>query len=130
MVDRRLAAAAMWIAVSMAAAYLFVFDPGRTGYFPACPFRLLTGLQCPGCGITRALHQLAHGHVVAAFELNPLTFLLLPVAGFLMIAFTRSAFRGTPMPLLKIPDRYVWLMTALIICFWVIRNTPFYPFSS
>jgi hypothetical protein len=130
MIDRRLAAAAMWIAISMGAAYLFVFDPGRTGFFPPCPFRLLTGWQCPGCGTTRALHQLVHGHFLAAFELNPLTFILLPVAAFLILAFTRSAFSGTAMPSLKIPDRYVWLMTAVIICFWVIRNTSFYPFSS
>lgn len=35
-----------------------------------CPFRLVTGLPCPGCGLTRSWVALAHGQVGEAFAYN------------------------------------------------------------
>ena len=124
-------AAALWGLLASAAAYLFVFEPGRTGIFPACPFRALTGLTCPGCGSTRALHQLLHGNFVAAFELNPLMVLVLPILGYALIAYTRSAITGHRMPQqFSLSPKYGWVLTVLILGFWVFRNTAFYPFAS
>ncbi len=129
-VQRRLMAAAVWALLLIAAAYLFIFEPGRTGFFPVCPFRALTGLNCPGCGTARGLHQLLHGNVVAAFELNPLTILLLPVLGYILLSYTKSAITGRAMPAVSIPPKYVWLSVAVVLGFWVFRNTSFYPFAS
>ena len=127
-VNRRLTAAALWLLLAGGAAYLFFFQPGRTGFFPACPFRTLTGLNCPGCGTTRGLHQLLHGHFVAAFELNPLMVLLLPILGYFLIAYTRSAITAHPMPQFSLSPKYGWLLTFVILGFWVFRNTSAYPF--
>jgi hypothetical protein len=57
---------------------LWFFDPSQGGFFPPCPLFKFTGLQCPGCGTTRALHALVHGDVVGAFRWNPFTMGLLP----------------------------------------------------
>lgn len=128
MLRRRLSVAGVWVLVALGAAYLFAFNPGRTGIFPSCPFRTLTGFNCPGCGTTRGLHQLLHGNFVAAFELNPLIILTLPLLGYLLITFTRSALSGRPMPQFSLSPKYGWLLTILIVGFWIFRNTPAYPF--
>src|SRR5512135_2794851 len=63
-----------------AAAVLFCFDPAQFAFYPFCWFHRTTGLLCPGCGALRGLHQLLHGHIAAAFRLNPLLVLGLPIA--------------------------------------------------
>ena len=37
----------------------------------ACLFRRLTGLACPTCGMTRSVVLSLHGHLAAAFRMNP-----------------------------------------------------------
>ena len=46
-----------------------------------CLWRRVFGVQCPGCGMTRAVCSLAHGHVATAVAFNPLVVLVvaLPV---------------------------------------------------
>jgi hypothetical protein len=60
------------------------FDPA-SGLFPKCPFRQVTGLQCPGCGSQRALHHLLNIEIKQAFALNPLLILSIPyiIVGYL-----------------------------------------------
>ncbi len=48
-----------------------------------CPFRLVTGLPCPGCGSTRAWVAVTNGYLPAALAFNPFaTVLLVAVVGF------------------------------------------------
>ncbi len=83
---------------------------------PPCPVHVLTGWNCPGCGTTRALHQLAHGHLWAAFRLNPLTFVMLPALGLLWrTAGARPA--------------WLWSLVVVLVVFGVMRNFPGPPFA-
>jgi hypothetical protein len=41
-----------------------------------CLFKLLTGLPCPGCGMTRAYLHLFQGDIVGAFYFHPLFWLV------------------------------------------------------
>src|ERR1700744_3318477 len=60
------------------------YNPAKYKFFPKCPFHLLTGLDCPGCGSQRAFFFLLHGDVAQAIRMNLLLVLSLP---FLLIHF-------------------------------------------
>lgn len=45
-----------------------------------CPFALVTGIACPGCGMTRAAGRLLRGDLMGAVDYHPLVFLLLALA--------------------------------------------------
>jgi len=127
---RRLTVVVIWSLLLAGAAYLFFFEPGKTGFFPGCPFRLLTGFTCPGCGTTRALHQILHGHFLTAFTLNPLLLLAIPFVLFALLRYSVIVLRGgVPRPN-ALPAPYIYTIFFIILSFWVFRNTPFYPFVS
>ena len=120
----------IWALLLAGATYLFVFEPGKSGFFPGCPFRLLTGFTCPGCGTTRALHQILHGHFVAAFILNPLLLLAIPFLLFALLRYSVIVMRGgIPRPN-ALPAPAIYAIFVVIVSFWIFRNTPFYPFVS
>lgn len=50
-----------------------------------CPIRFVTGIPCPGCGMTRAWLSLLSGNEAAAFAFHSL-FLLAPVSVALALA--------------------------------------------
>ncbi len=127
---RQMMAALLWATLAAGAVYLYLFEPGKSGFFPACPFRMLTGFNCPGCGSTRGLHRLLHGDVVAAFEFNPLLIISLPFLLYALMRYTSAALRGQPLNWNRLNARYISTLIVVIISFWIFRNTPFYPFSS
>jgi len=108
---------------------LGAFDPATSGGFPPCPVRYLTGWYCPGCGSLRAMHQLLHGNLRAAWAMNPLTVVLLPFLTYGLASFALFEIRGRglPQPLL----RAVWIraLCAAIILFGIARNLSLYPFD-
>lgn len=54
---------------------------------PVCPMVLLTGLPCPGCGMTRAAVLFFQGHWLAAWRMHPFFYVLLALAA--AAAFSR-----------------------------------------
>jgi hypothetical protein len=121
---------AAYVCVSASAVFmLFAFNPATSKLFPPCPFRALTGLNCPGCGTLRALHQLLHGNLRAAFRLNPL---MLVSLAWVAYAFAARALAATGRPLLpemNFRGGWYWFYAALVVAFWVFRNTPYYPLA-
>jgi len=87
-----------------------------------CPFRALTGLPCPGCGLTRSWVYAAHGWWRESFASN--AFGMVVVAAIIALAVTVVVrrVRRTPPPnldqLLKHPVALgivaVWLVYAII----------------
>ncbi len=93
----RLRAPLSVLAVGGAGAVLLLFvDPNKpNNLLPKCPFNLLTGLDCPGCGVTRMVHALLHGDVVAAWHFNAVLLALgVPLALWLFSRWTRDKWTG------------------------------------
>jgi hypothetical protein len=120
---RRSTVIAIWSLLLAGAAYLFLFEPGKSGFFPPCIFRLLTGLTCP-------MHQVLHGHFLAAFELNPLLLLAIPFLLFALLRYSVIVMRGGVPRHNVLPASYIYGIFFVILSFWIFRNTPFYPFVS
>src|SRR5260370_24056560 len=124
---RQLAIASfVWLGLATIALFLFFFNRASPAnqFFPKCPFRLVTGWQCPGCGSTRACYQLIHLHPIAAFKLNPLMVLTLPFIVYGLLGFTRSAVTGQPQRRVFIPPFYLWGRLWPLIFFLIFRQPP------
>ena len=117
------------IAVGAGVWLLRNFDPNAASSpFPPCMFHALTGYWCIGCGMTRALHALVHGHLVHAFGMNPLAMTLVVLAPLLAawkLEWWRPAAMRPVVHLLSEPR--LWLV--LLPAYWVARNLPWPPFS-
>ncbi len=87
-------------------------DPSTHVFYPPCPFRVLTGLECPGCGTMRAGHALLRGRPIEAFRLNPLLVPTVLVA--LVLTIKRSWFRHRWTPA---------ILFGLLVLAWLLRLT-------
>ncbi|MGV3560560.1 DUF2752 domain-containing protein [Larkinella arboricola] len=99
------------------------FNPADVSFFPPCPFKLLTGLECPGCGSQRCLHQLMHGHIRQAFAYNPLLVLSLPylLLGFLL-EYTPLGRKQPELHRRLYGKTASWLVFGVVIVYWIGRN--------
>jgi hypothetical protein len=105
------------------AAVLYLFNPAQFGFYPVCFFYKTTGLLCPGCGTLRAMHQLLHGHLGAAFRFNSLIISSLPLVAWGCLRAARDSAANKP-ALAWIRPSWLWLGLAVLIVFTILRNLP------
>ena len=112
------------IAAAAAVSVLYGFDPARHAFFPPCPFFKMTGLYCPACGSTRALHELLHADFAQAFQCNPLLIVLLPWLVWTLLVMLVKGWTGRKWPLAF--ARWVWgkRLLAVVVVFGIVRNLP------
>ncbi|MET3931654.1 hypothetical protein ABIE51_003541 [Lysobacter sp. OAE881] len=109
----------------LGAALLRVFQP--ESLWP-CIFHAVTGLHCPGCGLTRMLHALVHGDVARAWSMNPLAMIALPLLA-AMLAQWWLARPLLPASLNRYAhDGRVWIVALL--AFGVLRNLPMFAWMA
>jgi len=104
-----------------ALAYIGLADPHRPDFvFPACPFKLLTGWNCPACGGLRMTHDLLHGDIGAAVVDNVFLLVGLPM----LFAWILVRWR-TGRPIMTTPA--VAVVAVLALAWTVVRNIPGFP---
>lgn len=102
--------------------YLF-FDPTKNGWMPKCPFHLLTGWNCPACGLQRAIYALLHGRWMEAFSYNYFMVLCLPYIMALFVAEgMKIVQRGEKF--IRVVEHPIVTKVFLVLCvlWWIIRN--------
>ena len=107
----------------IAVAYKYL-DPAVVPIFPRCPFRLLTGYLCPGCGSQRAIHHLLNLDLPGAWRMNPLLVIALPYLA-LTLLLQSLAHRSTRCARLRdqlLGYRVSVVTLVVIVLFWVGRN--------
>ena len=94
---------------------------------PSCPFKALTGLDCPGCGTTRAGASLLRGDVLGALDHHALVIAAPAVIALLWLLKTVAP---------SVRPVWNWLavrpaFTALVVIgsFWALRLLPLTPFD-
>ena len=119
----------MALAAASTLGALHAFNPASSVVFPPCPFHVLTGMYCPGCGTLRALHQLLHGRPLEALGLNPLMVLSLPFLAYALSSETLRTTTGRRLPGIRLRVIWIWALLAAIMLYWILRNIPVYPFT-
>ncbi len=102
-------------------AYVGLGDPHRSDFvFPVCPFKALTGWNCPACGGLRMTHDVLHGDLGAAVVDNVFLLVGLPMLmAWLLVRWRRGQ------PLMTTPAIVVIAVAA--ITWTVVRNLPGFP---
>jgi Protein of unknown function (DUF2752) len=102
--------------------YVALVDPHHSGsVYPLCPFKWLTGWNCPFCGGLRMTHDVLHGDLMAGVNDNVFLLVGLPLLlGWVLIRRRRRGAPSLPMPAM--------LAIALAATLWtVLRNLPGFP---
>lgn len=101
--------------------YIGVADPHRPGFLaPLCPFKHVTGWDCPACGGLRMTHDLLHGDLAAAVADNVFLLVGMPLLGLWILLRRRQ--RKAVMPVTAI------VVVAVATITWtVVRNLPGFP---
>lgn len=78
-----------------------------------CIIKHLTGISCPGCGMTRALKSLIFLNYSKAFYYHPLVFLLIPITVLLFVFTIRKMY--------KTRKAFVYVIAILFILVYFYR---------
>jgi hypothetical protein len=119
-----LRAAAPPAVILFAAAVLLRFPPSHYSFYPQCPVYEYVHLQCPGCGVTRALAALLRGHLADAIHFNPLVTLLTPFAVAYGILCYHRFLQRKPFPRVDVPPAAIYGALTVAAVFAAIRNLP------
>ena len=107
------------IVLAVLAAYYLIVK--FIGFSLDCPFRKITGLRCPGCGISSMFLALSEGDFSKAFHCNQVLFFMVPL--FVLAAIIKVIF----MPRFLSPKSLFYRTTAIVtlvilIGFGILRN--------
>lgn len=88
--------------------------------YPPCPFKMLTGWNCPFCGGLRMTYDLLHGDLLASINDNLFALLGIPLlAGWVLM----RRHRGRP----ALPFGAVLTIVAATLVWTVVRNLSGFP---
>ena len=119
----RIKAAPLFASTALIAVVLAFHLKFTVDAMPSCPYKSLTGSDCPGCGTGRALAELSHLNISKAFDQNALSTTL--ILGLICYGL------GTGLSIFQLPDlragKLISIYTpisvvAIFAIFWLART--------
>ena len=101
----------------------YYLDPAQYVFIPKCPVKLITGLDCPGCGFQRALHAFLHGNIREGISYNP--FILFAVSIILVWLFNMFLYlkgKNLRVFLIKVNRFLIFIYIIGYFLWFIIRN--------
>ncbi|MFW3114127.1 hypothetical protein MHAE_10216 [Mycobacterium haemophilum DSM 44634] len=101
--------------------YIGLVDPHNAdSVYPLCPFKLLTGWNCPLCGGLRLTHDLLHGDLAASVNDNVFLLVGIPVLVGWVVLRRRCGQSA-------LPTAALLTIVVASIAWTVLRNVPGFP---
>lgn len=95
--------------------FVYFADPTGGPILP-CIFNKMTGLYCPGCGMTRAVHSILRFQFVQGLRYNALS-IIIP---FLLIIYYILKYKGV-----ETLTRFILILMVIVaLGYGVLRNIP------
>ncbi len=121
---------AIIIVAGLCLVLLYYFtDPANSEwarYFPKCVWKALTGYDCPGCGLQRALHAMLTGDMKTMFWTNPFLVIFTPYFVAIFYAYiSPDKFAQRIKPYLY-HNITIAIFLAIYVIWWVVRNTEWW----
>jgi hypothetical protein len=99
-----------------------------------CPILAVTGMPCPGCGLTRATMQLLHGDIVPALRTHVFApvFLLAFVVMFLSLVLPEKyrQFLLSSVHQLEVRSGFTAFLLSGLMLYWLVRLMGILPFPN
>ena len=96
---------------------------------PYCLFNKITGLYCPGCGGTRSVRALLHGHLIKSLWYHPFVFYGAVMYAIYMITNTIKRYINHNFYGMKYKDIYIYIWIAILFLNVIIRNIMLVKFN-
>ena len=106
------------IVILLCTSFFFLYT--KINILIPCVFYELTGLYCPGCGITRCLIAIIKLEFVQAFRYNMLAFILLPL--FIFIAIKKYYCWILNKQCSLFSNRFYIVLAIITVLFGILRN--------
>lgn len=122
MVKKRFRRVLLISTVTLLLGFLYGIFVNSTGVAVPCVFYKVTGLKCPGCGVTHMCVALLQLNFKEAFQSHPMLFVQLPVLGLIFVKSVVGYIKDGAYRLKRLENTVIYICIALLIGFTVVRN--------
>jgi hypothetical protein len=102
--------------------------------FWTCPIRAITGIPCPGCGLTRATFDLFRGDVYSSIKTHAFAPLFVFVFALLIAVLVLPKEQGNSLIEtirgIELRTRLTPILLALLFFYWFLRILGLIPFPN
>lgn len=116
-----------WICIAAVASYLLIIRYADIPLLKAatpCAFHAATGYYCPGCGGTRAVYALLHGHLFRSVLYHPFVPYVVLLGGYFMLSQTIERLSHHRLAVaLHFRPVYLWAGLGIIVVNFFLKNT-------